>query len=472
MNELRQRSLVFLVLALLVTALAAPVSRAQAQAQAQASAPQAPLVLVHGLFGSPSTTYEWATPWLTARGYVEGKTLFRVDLRSRNTEGVDLGVLDDAGYVAGEIRRILKETGAAQVDLVGNSRGGLVVRLVAEGESAPLVRRAVSIDAPHQGVLSAEKLRAMLEISQVRVEISLPADLQGGSAALTTLAAREARFADRRAPALAIGTTWQDGLPPVLAGHDGFVSIESQLAWPGARTQTFKIGPAASELTALLQSPDPFALVKHVPHAIIVETEAIWQAVYDFLAGPAASAPARSCEPNCADWTSLKGHWSEATVSAMLPDRLPYDLDAGGNRSFDPARSMTRAEFVYGLARATGLHEQLHTSAFADLRGHWSLGYVEAAVAAKLVNGLSADSFGPDRPLTRGQAAKLIAVMKGYPLSDQPSRFADVHGHWAEAYVEAAAAAGILKGDERGFRPDDQVTAAEAAVILSRAFPK
>ena len=75
-------------------------------------------------------------------------------------------------------------------------------------------------------------------------------------------------------------------------------------------------------------------------------------------------------------------------------------------------------------------------------------------------------------PLTRAQAATLVVRVKGYPTSDAPSRFADARGHWAERSIEAAAANGIIKGDERGFRPDDPVSMEEAAVIISRAFAK
>lgn len=438
--------------------------------------PTVPLILIHGLAGSPATTWGAAVAWFEARGYVQGSTLFTINLREeKDHENVELGVLADAHYVAEKVKRILANTNAPQADLIGNSRGGLIVRLLATGDSARFVRRAISIDSPHAGVLPMEQLNAMLDYAKVdpsfRALFALPADVVAGSAVLKTIEAREARFADRRAPALAIATTFRPDVAEALRGHDGFVTEQSQLAWPGAATVTHAVGKTQAEMEALIAGGDIFAMIGAVPHAVSTESEAVLASAYDFINREVAP-PGRACEPTCDDWALLKGHWSAGTVIPLLPDLLPYDLDAEGNRVFEPNRQITRAEFVYGLAKAIGLEERLGISAFADLRGHWATGYVEAAVAQKLVAGLSADSFGPDRPLNRAQAATLVVRVKKYPATAGAKHFPDLAQHWAAANIEAIAEAGIMRGDQRGFRPDDPLTMAEAAVILSRAFPR
>ncbi|MBR0598191.1 S-layer homology domain-containing protein [Sinanaerobacter chloroacetimidivorans] len=45
-------------------------------------------------------------------------------------------------------------------------------------------------------------------------------------------------------------------------------------------------------------------------------------------------------------------------------------------------------------------------------------------------------------------------------------KFYDVNGHWASEAVNKWAGYGVVKGDDRGFRPDDPITRAEMAVIL------
>lgn len=435
---------------------------------AGAGGPAAPVLLIHGYGGAPEA-WEAAIPAFEQVGYRRGETLFAVRLPASGSHPLDL--FRDASLVRLEIERIRRETGAGGVDLVGQSRGGLIARILAAGETSALVRRAVSIATPHEGVLSDEAIAAMLREAGippiVRAFLPIPAHLQAGSPALTTLSSREGRFADHRSPALAIGVTWQVGLPPVLNGHDGIVPLASQLAWPGAESRTFRLGPSAA---VLAERADPLLFAWRNPHLESLTSREVLAAVTGFLLAPAAREPLPPCD--CERWPDLADHWAAPQVTPYLPDRLPYTLTPDGQRRFEPDRPMTRAEFVYGLARMQGLSEHLQPTPFTDLTGEWSLGYVEAARAHGLVSGIAPDQFGPDRPLTRAEAAVLTARGLGLTPSPGPSRFVDLagQGHWAEGLIEAAATRAIVQGDGHRFRPDDPVTMAEGAVILIRAF--
>ena len=48
----------------------------------------------------------------------------------------------------------------------------------------------------------------------------------------------------------------------------------------------------------------------------------------------------------------------------------------------------------------------------------------------------------------------------------------DIKGHWAEKEINKVIAEGVMIGDEKGFRPDEPVTRAELAVVLSRLLEK
>ena len=51
------------------------------------------------------------------------------------------------------------------------------------------------------------------------------------------------------------------------------------------------------------------------------------------------------------------------------------------------------------------------------------------------------------------------------------SMFVDVQSHWAKGDIEFLASMGLVKGDEAGrFRPDEPITRAETAVLLSRTI--
>lgn len=456
----RCRMLLWSVL-LLMTVAALP------QRFAGAEGPVTPVLLIHGFGASPEFTWGPAIPVFEEAGYRQGQTLFAIQLPGRAADPLEL--FAEVGQVRAEMDRIQRETGSAQIDLVGHSQGGLIARILSAGESSVLVRRAVSIDAPHEGILTDAAIDAMLKESgappYVRAFMPIPEHLRTGSPALTTMLVREKRFADQRSPALAIGSLWQAGALAVLDGHDGIVPLSSQLAWPGAQTRTFRLGPPPEVLAS---KPDPLAIAWQSPHALSQWDPGLMKEVIGFLQAEEVQPPSAPC--GCPGFTDLAEHWAAETIAPYLPDRLPYTLAPDGRRFFEPGRPMTRAEFVYGLVRMKALPERLQSTPFTDLAGHWALGYAEAARSAGLVSGLAPDRFGPDQPLSRAQAATLVARALGLAPETGPGRFADTAGHWASPEIEAAAARGIVQGDSRGFRPDDPVTNAEGAVILIRAF--
>lgn len=462
---MRRRSLMGLLLAVLILGLVTPVS-------IRADTPLIPVVLIHGHGGSADLTWRTAAVYLESRGYRADQSLFSVELPEERT-WQQFGLLADTEFVLAYLHDVLEQTGSTRVDLVGHSRGGLVARLLASGSTGHLVRRVVTMNTPHGGALSELELVSMLQAAGIGKgwlpSIQVPVDLQAGSDALRTLVARERRFADQPADALLIAATWQKGVPLVLAGHDGAVSLRSQLGWRGARSRLFRLGPSSGEIGQMLRSDLAAGmLVWRSPHLQSHESEAVLVAVADFLLESRSEAPLRSCDPNCQDWRDLTGHPAEAELRPWLEDLLPYAVADNGRRLFEPDRPMTRAELYYGVARGLGLYERLRRPSFPDTVGHWSFGWVEAALDAKLVE--PAGLFRPDAPVTRAEAAALVAAARGLPAGTTPGRFTDTLGHRHEASVEALAALGWVTGEGDRFRPDEPLTMAEGAILLVRGF--
>ncbi|KUL33839.1 lipase [Streptomyces sp. NRRL F-4489] len=87
-----------------------------------------PVVLVHGTFGNAVDNWLGLAPYLVNRGYC----VFSLDYGQ--VPGVPvfhgLGAVDDsARQLAGYVDRVRAATGAAQVDLVGHSQGGMMPRV-------------------------------------------------------------------------------------------------------------------------------------------------------------------------------------------------------------------------------------------------------------------------------------------------------------------------------------------------------
>lgn len=153
-----------------------------------------------------------------------------------------------------------------------------------------------------------------------------------------------------------------------------------------------------------------------------------------------------------------------------------FAVDAAGNAS-NPTWDNWEAGFGHPVIEPG---PTVHPS-FADVPpGHPFYDAISALAAAGVVGGFSDGSFRPDEPVARAQLAKMIVLAIGSPLppSGTPATFADVPvvDGYPFVHVEAAAAAGIVKGlgttDGAGrplFGPYQQVLRLQVAQMLARA---
>ena len=142
---------------------------------------------------------------------------------------------------------------------------------------------------------------------------------------------------------------------------------------------------------------------------------------------------------------------------------------------FCPDDLITRAEFVKiaaGAFKLTGSGELPFTDVPED---SWYYESVAAAYTSGIITGQSADYFGAGSNITRQDIAVIagrIAEVKGLTLSESaPKDFSDRNeiSDYARDAVEAMSKAGIITGfDDGTFRPFENATRAQAAVILYR----
>ncbi|MCI7657192.1 S-layer homology domain-containing protein [Anaerotignum sp.] len=145
---------------------------------------------------------------------------------------------------------------------------------------------------------------------------------------------------------------------------------------------------------------------------------------------------------------------------------------------FAPHQSMTRGMLVSVLYRFNGT-SHTGTSPFTDVSsGAWYGNAVSWAYANNLVSGVSDTSFAPNTPITREQAAVMLArylKFSGIALENGTPDFHDTASisGYAKESVGAMQKAGLLSGDNAGnFHPDAQITRAEIASIFMRLCQK
>lgn len=107
---------------------------------------------------------------------------------------------------------------------------------------------------------------------------------------------------------------------------------------------------------------------------------------------------------------------------------------------------------------------------FIDTTNHWAKTSIDVLIAKGLLTGYSDGTFRPDLGLTRAEAIKVITTYLG--LEGQVSSFKDVAStHWANAFIGAAAQAGLMTGYMDGtFRPNEKISRSELAALITRAF--
>lgn len=158
-------------------------------------------------------------------------------------------------------------------------------------------------------------------------------------------------------------------------------------------------------------------------------------------------------------------------------------IEGFANGEFRPGSETTRAEFLkIALVAIYGLTSQAaHEAPFEDVTvDHWASGFVDFAKRNGIVEGqgdCGFTCFRPDVPITRAEAAKILALTLQCHLDERIvfraySGFSDVPtAAWYAPYVELLYGAEIVDGHPDGtFRPGDLISRAESAKLVFRAW--
>lgn len=109
---------------------------------------------------------------------------------------------------------------------------------------------------------------------------------------------------------------------------------------------------------------------------------------------------------------------------------------------------------------------------FQDMKEHWAESDIHLLASKMIVNGKDERRFAPDLSITRAEFAALIVRSLGYPAAAGGITLKDVpENAWYAGMVRQAALLGIVQGGADGnYRPQDNITREEMAVILNRAI--
>ena len=181
-------------------------------------------------------------------------------------------------------------------------------------------------------------------------------------------------------------------------------------------------------------------------------------------------APAETAEVN---FTDIAGHWAEDTISTLT--KFHY-VNGVSNEAFAPNDKLSRAQFIKMAADLYDADEVAYDGKWQDVKAEsW---FAEPLMRADKL-GIIPEAMKkdgkilPDNAITREEAAAIaakVAMDRGAKKGKSKS-FGDSEkiSDWARESVDAAVSTGMITGYKEGdYKPQDNLTRAEAATILMR----
>jgi hypothetical protein len=112
-------------------------------------------------------------------------------------------------------------------------------------------------------------------------------------------------------------------------------------------------------------------------------------------------------------------------------------------------------------------------TAFPDVpSSYWASGFIQALVNRGVIAGFPDGSFRPEEPVTRAQFAAIVSKAFNRQPVRQPVQFTDVPaGFWATNAIQAAYTTGFLAGyPGNAFRPSENIPRAQVLVSLANGL--
>ncbi len=139
--------------------------------------------------------------------------------------------------------------------------------------------------------------------------------------------------------------------------------------------------------------------------------------------------------------------------------------------TFQPDRSVTRAEFLKITIKWLGLtvDESITTTPFSDVKINWQIPIIAKAASLGIID-TTAKKFRPDDKITRAEAVKILLKTANIKGLDGASLFSDIteNNSWAIPYINKASSLWIINSSNVNFRPNDPISRAETAKIVSK----
>lgn len=170
-----------------------------------------------------------------------------------------------------------------------------------------------------------------------------------------------------------------------------------------------------------------------------------------------------------------------ATTTVLLAALACCELSYKANAN--PSLAIARQQHSVQQDSAIALEQLLQSRKFKaadlaqaprlnDVQGNWARGFITALVSQGIIQGFPDGSFRPDEPVTRAQFAAIVS--KAFPQQSSRSAiaFVDVpEYYWAKDVIQIAYQTGFLAGyPNKTFLPEQSIPRVQVLVALANGL--
>ncbi|HEY9655984.1 MAG TPA: DUF1565 domain-containing protein, partial [Crinalium sp.] len=157
----------------------------------------------------------------------------------------------------------------------------------------------------------------------------------------------------------------------------------------------------------------------------------------------------------------------------IVRNNRQYDLNNTTNKTlYAVGNTIDTGKIAGSVEFGTSPIASGNADQFADVQGHWAQAYIAALAQRNIISGFPGGTFRPDDSVTRVQFAAIINKAFAPPAKQNVAQFKDISSNfWGYSAVQSAARGGFMRGYPNGtFRPNQVIPRVEVLVALSNGL--
>lgn len=236
----------------------------------------------------------------------------------------------------------------------------------------------------------------------------------------------------------------------------------------GAGVYEFALNAETSDTTYTMTVDDSRYAAKSFSVGSVGTTKLSYSVTLGGSSGGNPVYPASDCDMPFRD---LSGHWAANEVEDLYCRGI---VDGRSYYYYEPNDDVTRAEFLKMVLLNAGVDVDSYRQygeSYNDVNSSdWFYVYAAAGRRLGLIDNNS--SFRPEDEINRAEAVTMVVRLADVTLNGSYVPFSDVSSsEWYAKYIRAAYYADVIDGYSDGtFGPDNDLTRAEAAVVVDNAY--